>query len=92
MFLLPAVLLIFYWRHEFYRLMPFARAVVSLSAIIFAWHWVGAFLLTLIGIGSLEFAERWQILPWLPMFFAPMLILVSLTLLHPVFRGSTWFR
>jgi hypothetical protein len=79
MFLLPAVLLIFCWREQFYRFQPFARAVVSLCAIAFAWQWVGAFMLALIAMGFQEFARDWQILPWLPVFFAPTLVLVSLS-------------
>jgi Glycosyltransferase family 87 len=78
LFLLPAVLLIFCWRHEFFRLKPFARAVVSLCAIAFAWQWVGAFTLTVIATGFQDVARDWQILPWLPVFFAPTLVLVSL--------------
>jgi hypothetical protein len=81
MFVLPAVLLIFCWREEFHKLPPFARAVISLSSIVFAWHWVGAILLTIIAIAFLEFAQKWQILPWLPMFFSPMLVLASLMLI-----------
>jgi glycosyl transferase family 87 len=81
MFLLPAVLLIFCWSDAFYRLNPFPRAVLSLSAIVFAWQWVGALLLTVIAIGFREFAARWLILPWLSVFFSPSLVLVSLALI-----------
>ena len=91
MFLLPAVLLIFYWRNEFYRLKPFVRAVVSLCAIAFAWQWVGALVLTVISIRFRQFAETWQILPWLSVFFAPTLVLISLTLLYPGLHRSKRF-
>ena len=92
MFLLPAVLLIFYWRNEFYLLKPFVRAVVSLCAIVFAWQWVGALVLTVISIRFRQFAETWQILPWLSVFFAPTLVLISLTLLYPGLRDWKWFQ
>jgi Glycosyltransferase family 87 len=78
MFLLPAVLLIFCWRDEFYRLRPFAGAVVSLCAIAFVWQWIGALMLTVIATGFQKFARDWQILPWLPVFFGPTLVLISL--------------
>jgi hypothetical protein len=81
MFLLPAVLLIFHWRDQFHRLHPLARAIVSLSAIVLAWQWIGALTLTVIALLSRELAESWQILPWLPVFFAPALVLISLTLI-----------
>jgi hypothetical protein len=85
MFLLPAVLLIFCWRGEFYRLGPFAGAVVSLCAIAFAWQWIGALMLTVIAPGFQKFARDWQILPWLPVFFGPTLVLISLAFI-------TWSR
>jgi Glycosyltransferase family 87 len=92
MFLLPAVLLIFSWRDEFRRLKPFAGAVLLLCTIIFAWQWVGALMLTVISIRFHQFAETWQILPWLPVFFAPTLVLVSLTILCPGLRNAKWLR
>ena len=92
MFLLPAVLLIFSWRDEFRRLKPFAGAVLLLCAIVFAWQWVGALMLTVISIRFRQFAETWQILPWLPVFFAPSLVLVSLTILCPGLRNAKWLR
>jgi hypothetical protein len=81
MFLLPAVLLIFHWSGQFHRMKPLACAIVSLSAIVFVWQWIGALTLTLIAFKSPELARGWQILPWLPVFFAPTLVLVSLTLI-----------
>ena len=81
LFLLPAVLLIFHWRDQFHRMKPLACAIVSLSAIVFMWQWIGALTLTLIALISPDLARSWQILPWLPVFFAPALVLISLTLI-----------
>jgi len=81
LFLLPAVLLIFHWRNQFHRMNAFACAIVSLSAIVFAWQWIGALTLTLIAFISPELARSLQILPWLPVFFSPTLVLLSLTLI-----------
>jgi hypothetical protein len=64
------------------------RAVLVLCGIGFAWQWVGAFLLTIISLRFRQFAESWQILPWLSVFFAPSMLLVSLTLLYPRWRNA----
>jgi hypothetical protein len=81
LFLLPAVLLIFHWRNQVHRMKPLACTIVSLSAIVFVWQWIGALTLTLIAFISPELARSSQILPWLPVFFAPTLVLISLALI-----------
>jgi hypothetical protein len=80
MFVVPAIMLIHHWRSEFWRLHPLAQAVVSLSAIAFLWHWVSAIILVGVSVALPIVPQKWQILPWLPVFFAPTLVLASLTL------------
>ena len=81
MFVLPAILLMFEWRHEWHRLHPLAQAIVSVSGIALLWHWIAAILLVVMTHIVSDIPPGWQIFPWLPLFFAPTLVLVSLTLI-----------
>jgi hypothetical protein len=82
MFVVPAVMLIYHWRVEFWRLHPLAQVMVGLSAIAFLWHWVVAILLVGMSLAlPIVVPHKWQILPWLPVFFAPTLVLASLALI-----------
>jgi hypothetical protein len=81
MFVAPAILLAFQWRDKFYRLHALAQAIVILSVVVLLEHWVGAIALVIINQMTSGAPSSWQIFPWLPVFFAPTLVLVSLGLI-----------
>jgi hypothetical protein len=81
MFLLPAVLLIAEWRDEYARLEPVVRAVIGVAVAVLAWQWIAALLISLTAFASPGVAEELQIFPWLSVFAAPALSLVSLVFL-----------
>ena len=54
---------------------------VILSGLAFLWHWIGAIALVVITRAASGAPQSWQIFPWLPVFFAPTLVLISLSLM-----------
>jgi hypothetical protein len=88
MFLLPAVLLVFQWRHEAKGLSPIQVAIAGLAAIGLGWQWIAAAALSIIAFSSPQLARSLQILPWLSVFFGPTLGLVLLGLV----AGGRWRR
>jgi hypothetical protein len=81
MFLLPAVLLAFHWKTEFHLMTPGARTIVVFSGLIIAGQWIAALVLTMLAVRWTALARSLQIIPWLPMFFSPTLVLLSLSLI-----------
>jgi len=87
--LLPAALLAFHWRAQFFGLRPFAQALVSLSAVTLAWQWVAALAVSMTALVSPATAQSWQILPWLSILLVPTSALISLILLARIrFSGA----
>jgi hypothetical protein len=81
LFVVPAILLAWHWRAEFQRLHPLAQAFVILSGIALLWHWISAIALVVLTHATAGVPQSWQIFPWLPVFFAPTLVLISLILI-----------
>jgi hypothetical protein len=78
-FELPALLLLFHWRHEFRRLPFLLRGAVCLGVAAVAWQWVAAGVLTAMAHvpGS---AEQYQWL-WLPSLFSPFFVTLALAVI-----------
>src|SRR5204863_9536077 len=78
LFLLPAALLGIQWRHLIRKMRPLAGAIITTSALILAWQWIAATIVAAVSLISPLLAERWTVLPWLPVFLAPLPVLFSL--------------
>jgi hypothetical protein len=81
LFLLPAALLAFQWRAEFFRLNFPQRALLSVSAIALGWQWAAALAVRTVAFASPALARNWTILPWLSVFFAPTLAVAGLVVI-----------
>ena len=89
-FLLPAALLVFHWRDQVLEMKPLQAAIISFSGLILGWQWIAAAALSTVGLVSASLAQSWTVLPWLPILFAPVFVLVSLALIarHRLSRAS----
>jgi hypothetical protein len=79
--ILPAILLGFHWRDEYFHLKPFGRAVIVFSIFVLAWSWISAIVLYGVSWVSPISAPTLVFLPFYSLAFSPVCAVASLILL-----------